>query len=133
MCPGPAQPAGDRPERRGRWGLTPFLLPPLSFYSRKAAVHEALCDSVDTRAALEEMRALVSQCNLYMAAQKAARRRPRRALLEGIALYLTHMLKVSRGPAPGGHRAPAAVLPGAVAPRASVSPGARPCSPARPP
>lgn len=109
-------------------------------------MHEALCDSVDTRAALEEMRALVSQCNLYMAAQKAARRRPRRALLEGIALYLTHMLKVSRGPgsgapaaprptrsAPGGHRAPAAVLPGAVAPRASVSPGARPCSPARPP
>uniref|UniRef100_A0A673TX55 Cysteine--tRNA ligase, cytoplasmic n=1 Tax=Suricata suricatta TaxID=37032 RepID=A0A673TX55_SURSU len=65
-----------------------------SFQERKAAVHEALCDNVDTRAALEEMRALVGQCNLYMAARKAARRRPSRALLEGVALYLTRMLKI---------------------------------------
>ncbi|XP_045870513.1 cysteine--tRNA ligase, cytoplasmic isoform X2 [Meles meles] len=65
-----------------------------SFYDRKAAVHAALCDNVDTRTVLEEMRALVSQCNLYMAARKAARRRPNRALLESIALYLTHMLKI---------------------------------------
>lgn len=41
------------------------------------------------------MRALVGQCNLYMAARKAARRRPHRVLLESIARYLTHMLKVS--------------------------------------
>ncbi|XP_045749000.1 cysteine--tRNA ligase, cytoplasmic isoform X1 [Mirounga angustirostris] len=65
-----------------------------SFYDKKAAVHEALCDNVDTHTALEEMRALVSQCNLYMAARKAARRRPSRALLESVALYLTHMLKI---------------------------------------
>ncbi|XP_036903675.1 cysteine--tRNA ligase, cytoplasmic [Sturnira hondurensis] len=65
-----------------------------SFHSRKAAVHEALCDNVDTRTALEEMRALVGQCNLYMAARKAARRRPNRGLLGSVALYLTHMLKV---------------------------------------
>nr|XP_010955107.2 cysteine--tRNA ligase, cytoplasmic [Camelus bactrianus] len=65
-----------------------------SFYDRKCAVHQALCDNVDTRTALEEMRALVSQCNLYMAAHKAARRRPNRGLLESVARYLTHMLKV---------------------------------------
>ncbi|KAG8522564.1 Cysteine--tRNA ligase, cytoplasmic, partial [Galemys pyrenaicus] len=65
-----------------------------SFYDRKTAVHAALCDNVDTRTALEEMRALVSQCNLYMAARKAVRRRPNRALLESVALYLTHMLKI---------------------------------------
>ncbi|XP_066108410.1 cysteine--tRNA ligase, cytoplasmic isoform X1 [Saccopteryx bilineata] len=65
-----------------------------SFYKRKTAVHEALCDNVDTRTVLEEMRALVSQCNLYMAARKAARRRPNRALLESVALYLTRMLKI---------------------------------------
>uniref|UniRef100_A0A452QWK4 Cysteine--tRNA ligase, cytoplasmic n=1 Tax=Ursus americanus TaxID=9643 RepID=A0A452QWK4_URSAM len=65
-----------------------------SFYDKKAAVHEALCDNVDTRTVLEEMRALVSRCNLYMAARKAARRRPNRALLESIALYLTHMLTI---------------------------------------
>lgn len=72
--------------------MLPFLW--RSFYDKKAAVHEALCDNVDTRTALEEMRALVSQCNLYVAARKAARRRPNRALLESVALYLTHMLKV---------------------------------------
>ena len=78
-----------------------FLFLSLSFYDKKAAVHEALCDNVDTRTVLEEMRALVSQCNLYMATRKAARRRPNRALLESIALYLTRMLKVG-GPRPTG-------------------------------
>uniref|UniRef100_A0A8C9UV87 Cysteine--tRNA ligase, cytoplasmic n=1 Tax=Spermophilus dauricus TaxID=99837 RepID=A0A8C9UV87_SPEDA len=65
-----------------------------NFYDKKRAVHEALCDNVDTRTVMEEMRALVSQCNLYMAARKAARRRPNRALLESVAVYLTHMLKI---------------------------------------
>ncbi|XP_010633980.1 cysteine--tRNA ligase, cytoplasmic isoform X1 [Fukomys damarensis] len=65
-----------------------------NFYDKKMAVHKALCDNVDTRTVMEEMRALVSQCNLYMAARKAVRRRPNRALLESIALYLTHMLKI---------------------------------------
>ncbi|XP_027387477.1 cysteine--tRNA ligase, cytoplasmic isoform X1 [Bos indicus x Bos taurus] len=65
-----------------------------SFYKKKAAVHQALCDNIDTRTVLEEMRALVGQCNLYMAARKAARRRPHRVLLESIAHYLTHMLKI---------------------------------------
>lgn len=65
-----------------------------SFYDRKAAVHEALCDNVDTRAALEEMRVLVGQSNGYMASKKSARTRPNRLLLESIASYLTGMLKV---------------------------------------
>ncbi|XP_032124347.1 cysteine--tRNA ligase, cytoplasmic isoform X5 [Sapajus apella] len=65
-----------------------------NFYDKKTEIHKALCDNVDTRTVMEEMRALVSQCNLYMAAQKAVRRRPSRALLENIALYLTHMLKI---------------------------------------
>nr|XP_021575950.2 cysteine--tRNA ligase, cytoplasmic [Ictidomys tridecemlineatus] len=65
-----------------------------NFYDKKRAVHEALCDNVDTRTVMEEMRALVSQCNLYMAARKAARRRPNRALLESVAVYLTRMLKI---------------------------------------
>ncbi|XP_053415744.1 cysteine--tRNA ligase, cytoplasmic isoform X2 [Nycticebus coucang] len=65
-----------------------------NFYDKKTTIHEALCDNIDTRTVMEEMRALVSQCNLYMAARKAARRKPNRALLESIALYLTHMLKI---------------------------------------
>ncbi|XP_023566500.1 cysteine--tRNA ligase, cytoplasmic isoform X2 [Octodon degus] len=65
-----------------------------NFYEKKTAVHKALCDNVDTRTVMEEMRTLVSQCNLYIAARKAARKRPNRALLESVALYLTHMLKI---------------------------------------
>lgn len=64
------------------------------------------------------MRALVGQCNLYMAARKAARRRPHRVLLESIAHYLTHMLKVS-WPAPGPLGARGSV-PGPLRARGSV-------------
>lgn len=67
-----------------------------SFYDRKSAVHEALCDNVDTRTAMEEMRVLVSQSNSYIAARKSAKLRPNRMLLESIAAYLTNMLKVNR-------------------------------------
>ncbi|KAG5849213.1 hypothetical protein ANANG_G00107580 [Anguilla anguilla] len=65
-----------------------------SFYERKAAVHEALCDNIDTRTALEEMRSLVGQSNAYIASRKSAKLAPNRLLLESIALYLTNMLKM---------------------------------------
>ncbi|XP_067396728.1 cysteine--tRNA ligase, cytoplasmic isoform X2 [Emydura macquarii macquarii] len=65
-----------------------------SFYNKKAAVHEALCDNIDTRTALEEMRSLVSQSNSYIAAKKTARQMPNRLLLESIGSYLTQMLKI---------------------------------------
>ncbi|KAM9493250.1 cysteine--tRNA ligase, cytoplasmic isoform 2-T2 [Clarias gariepinus] len=64
-----------------------------SFYERKESVHEALCDNIDTRTALEEMRALVGQSNTYMAARKGAKLLPNRMLLESIAHYLTDMFK----------------------------------------
>lgn len=66
-----------------------------SFYDRKSAVHEALCDNVDTRTAVEEMRVLVSQSNSYIASRKSAKLKPNRTLVESIAVYLTNMLKVS--------------------------------------
>ncbi|XP_072320844.1 cysteine--tRNA ligase, cytoplasmic isoform X2 [Eucyclogobius newberryi] len=65
-----------------------------SFCERKRLVHEALCDNVDTRTALEEMRVLVGQGNSYVANRKSAKLRPNRLLLESIAAYLTYMLKV---------------------------------------
>uniref|UniRef100_A0AAY4DB33 Cysteine--tRNA ligase, cytoplasmic n=1 Tax=Denticeps clupeoides TaxID=299321 RepID=A0AAY4DB33_9TELE len=64
-----------------------------SFYGKRSAVHEALCDNIDTRTALEEMRALVSHSNSYMASRKSARLMPNRTLLQTIAVYLTDMLK----------------------------------------
>ncbi|XP_034093153.1 cysteine--tRNA ligase, cytoplasmic [Gymnodraco acuticeps] len=65
-----------------------------SFYNRKSAVHEALCDNVDTRTAMEEMRVLVGQSNSYIASRKSAKLRPNRMLMESIAAYLTSILKV---------------------------------------
>ncbi|KAM4630223.1 cysteine--tRNA ligase, cytoplasmic [Polymixia lowei] len=63
------------------------------FYERKTAVHNALCDNIDTRAVMEEMRALVSQSNTYIASRKNAKLKPNRMLVESIAVYLTAMLK----------------------------------------
>ncbi|XP_063294909.1 cysteine--tRNA ligase, cytoplasmic isoform X1 [Pelobates fuscus] len=65
-----------------------------SYYDKKAAVHEALCDNIDTRTVMEEMRSLVSQCNSYIAVKKAAKQPPNRMLLENIGLYLTGMLRI---------------------------------------
>ncbi|XP_030416410.1 cysteine--tRNA ligase, cytoplasmic isoform X1 [Gopherus evgoodei] len=65
-----------------------------SFYDKKTAIHEALCDNIDTRTVLEEMRSLVSQSNSYIAAKKTARQMPNRLLLESISSYLTQMLKI---------------------------------------
>lgn len=67
-----------------------------SFSEKKTSVHEALCDNIDTRLALEEMRALVGQSNTYMADRRSAKLPPNRMLLQSIALYLTDMLKVAR-------------------------------------
>ncbi|XP_068438089.1 cysteine--tRNA ligase, cytoplasmic isoform X2 [Clinocottus analis] len=65
-----------------------------SFSDRKSAVHEALCDNVDTRAALEEMRVLVGHSNSYIANRKSGKLRPNRLLLGGVAQYLTRMLQI---------------------------------------
>nr|XP_057933616.1 cysteine--tRNA ligase, cytoplasmic isoform X2 [Doryrhamphus excisus] len=64
------------------------------FYVKKSAVHEALCDNMDTRTAMEEMRQLVGQSNSYIAGKKSSRLRPNRMLTGSIAVYLTNMLKI---------------------------------------
>ncbi|XP_058484750.1 cysteine--tRNA ligase, cytoplasmic isoform X2 [Solea solea] len=65
-----------------------------SFLDRKSAIHKALCDNVDTRTAMEEMRVLVNQSNSYIASRKSAKLKPNRLLVESIAVYLTSMLKI---------------------------------------
>ncbi|XP_068174506.1 cysteine--tRNA ligase, cytoplasmic isoform X2 [Antennarius striatus] len=64
------------------------------FNDRKSAIHGALCDNIDTRTAMVEMRALVSQSNSYIASKKSSKMKPNRMLVESIALYLTNMLKI---------------------------------------
>ncbi|XP_061521151.1 cysteine--tRNA ligase, cytoplasmic isoform X2 [Phycodurus eques] len=65
-----------------------------SFLDRKSAIHEALCDNIDTRTVLEEMRQLISQSNSYIASKKSAKLRPNRMLMQSIAIYLTNMLQI---------------------------------------
>ncbi|XP_061671677.1 cysteine--tRNA ligase, cytoplasmic isoform X2 [Syngnathoides biaculeatus] len=65
-----------------------------SFFDRKSAIHEALCDNIDTRTVMEEMRQLIGQSNSYIASKKSAKLRPNRMLMQSIAMYLTKMLKI---------------------------------------
>ncbi|XP_062405255.1 cysteine--tRNA ligase, cytoplasmic isoform X1 [Sardina pilchardus] len=65
-----------------------------SLYERRAAVHEALCDNMDTRTTMEEMRSLVGQSNTYIASRKSSKLLPNRMLLQSIAVYLTDMLRI---------------------------------------
>ncbi|XP_072128398.1 cysteine--tRNA ligase, cytoplasmic isoform X1 [Mobula birostris] len=64
------------------------------FFEKKADVHRALCDNIDTRTVMEDLRALVSQCNTYIAVKKSNKELPNRMLLRTIATYLTEMLKI---------------------------------------
>ncbi|XP_068116762.1 cysteine--tRNA ligase, cytoplasmic isoform X1 [Hyperolius riggenbachi] len=83
----------DTTGRFVRWESTEIDLNN-SFYNKKAAVHAALCDNIDTRTVMEEMRSLVSLSNSYIASKKAAKQPPNRMLLESISTYLTRMLKI---------------------------------------
>lgn len=64
------------------------------FLGKKAAVHEALCDSIDTPSALRHMQELVKLTNIYISGKKEKKESSNHQLLEGIAKYLTHMLKI---------------------------------------
>ncbi|XP_059831537.1 cysteine--tRNA ligase, cytoplasmic isoform X1 [Hypanus sabinus] len=64
------------------------------FFEKKADVHRALCDNIDTRTVMEDLRALVSQCNTYIAVKKSNKELPNRMLLRTIATYLSEMLKI---------------------------------------
>ncbi|KRY31111.1 Cysteine--tRNA ligase, cytoplasmic [Trichinella spiralis] len=57
----------------------------------KQAVHDALCDSVDTRTALEHIRELIGHVNVYLDSSSAV---PNCLLLRNSAIYVNHMLKL---------------------------------------
>lgn len=64
------------------------------FLRAKNSVHEALCDNVDTRSAMDGIRELVSAGNTYISASRKSQHTPNRALLVNIATYITDLLKV---------------------------------------
>ena len=61
------------------------------FSTGKKQVHLALCDSIDTPAALEHIRQLISATNIYM---NAAGSTINALLLRNIAVYITRMLEI---------------------------------------
>ncbi|CDW56465.1 cysteinyl tRNA synthetase, cytoplasmic [Trichuris trichiura] len=64
------------------------------FKDAKFKVHKALCDSVDTRTALDTVRELVGQCNIYINEESEARRVPCCLLLRNVALYITKLMRI---------------------------------------
>ena len=57
-------------------------------------VHEALCDSVDTKSALDEIRELIKASNVYISKHRTDKTLPNRMLLQNIASFITNLLKM---------------------------------------
>ncbi|XP_076767144.1 cysteine--tRNA ligase, cytoplasmic [Xylocopa sonorina] len=55
------------------------------FLNARDSVHNALCDNIDTRGALDAIRDLVTHCNIYMKQVK----QPNTLLLRDVAVYIT--------------------------------------------
>ncbi|KAI6184940.1 Cysteinyl-tRNA synthetase [Aphelenchoides bicaudatus] len=64
------------------------------FSNKKAEIHEALCDSIDTRLVIEKMREVINASNIYMKENTSATLTPNAQLLKQIAEYLTSLLKM---------------------------------------
>jgi len=64
------------------------------FNIAKTKVHERLCDSIDTRGALDEIRDLISDCNIYMMNQRQKKLEIHKHLLKTIALYIQSLFRI---------------------------------------
>lgn len=62
------------------------------FNATQTQVHEALCDNIDTRTALDAVRDLVSSCNVYIRDNKCSK--VNSLLLRKIAMYITDLLNI---------------------------------------
>lgn len=62
------------------------------FYETKRNVHAALCDNIDTKSALDAIREIISNANIYI--REVSTRDINAQLLEDIAIYITNLLKI---------------------------------------
>lgn len=60
------------------------------FLEAKKGVHAALCDNIDTKASLDVVRELISNCNVYLRDNKAVNAQ----LLEDVCFYITDLLTI---------------------------------------
>lgn len=62
----------------------------LKFYETKKNVHAALCDNIDTKSALDAIREVISNANIYIREVTDINTQ----LLEEIAIFITNLLKI---------------------------------------
>ncbi|XP_054716783.1 cysteine--tRNA ligase, cytoplasmic-like [Uloborus diversus] len=76
-----------------KWNLEERQLQAL-FLEKKEGVHEALCDNVDTRSALDNIHELITESNKYVKSKLASHSLCNRKLLSSIMQYITKILKI---------------------------------------
>ncbi|XP_078489101.1 cysteine--tRNA ligase, cytoplasmic-like isoform X2 [Ciona intestinalis] len=81
------------PEAFKKWNQDEMNLAKL-FSERQQSVHAALCDNIDTRTALDNLRQLVTASNTYIASKHEQKSLPDGQLLKNIAKYITWIFKV---------------------------------------
>lgn len=78
-------------DRYVKWTKTDLVLN-RSFLSAVDNIDTALCDNLDTRRVLEELKELITRCNVYM--DPKTNSAPNLRLLENIAVYITQVLNM---------------------------------------
>ncbi|KFM61338.1 Cysteine--tRNA ligase, cytoplasmic, partial [Stegodyphus mimosarum] len=64
------------------------------FQEKQAGVHEALCDNIDTRSAMENIRDLITASNTYIHGKKSSQSICNRKVLTNISSYISRILKI---------------------------------------
>jgi cysteinyl-tRNA synthetase len=64
------------------------------FTAAKSKVHDALCDSVDTRTVVEALKELISAANVYVNQKNSEHKTPNILLIRNIALFVTSIMKM---------------------------------------
>ncbi|XP_055855572.1 cysteine--tRNA ligase, cytoplasmic [Episyrphus balteatus] len=84
--------ATEKPRRQfDAWRPTEEVLQ-TKYNATQTLVHEALCDNIDTRSALDALRDLVSSSNVYIRDNKCSK--VNSLLLRKIAMYITDLLNI---------------------------------------
>lgn len=85
--------AADGPDSFSKWGQLEMNLK-ARFADLVSAVHTALCDSIDTKSAMDSLKDIVTASNVYLDAKARQTANPDRYLLSDIASYVTKILKI---------------------------------------
>lgn len=84
--------AGSGVEAFDKWGPEELSLNK-KFSETREDIHEALCDSIDTKRTCDLIKDLIKACNIYVA-DIMNKRRPNRILLENIGDFILRIFKI---------------------------------------